>query len=74
MIFISYLVYILMNLIVPYKLSIIFALVIAVITYFIMLIQLKIFSEEEIKELPKGEKIYKLLNKTKFYKSNKQNI
>lgn len=42
-------------------------ILIAVIVYFIMVVVLKILSKEDILSLPKGEKIYGILQKMKIY-------
>lgn len=42
-------------------------IIVAVLVYAIMIIILKILSKEDILSLPKGEKIYKFLNKIKLY-------
>jgi len=49
------------------SLATIIAIVIAIIIYAIMVVVLKILSKEDILSLPKGEKIYKILNKLKIY-------
>ena len=65
---ISYGIYYLLDFIIPHKIAIMIGLVIAVIAYVVAVLALKIFSEEEIKDLPKGDKIHKLLTKFKIYK------
>lgn len=64
---VSYATYYLLNMALPSRIATIIALTVAVITYFIAVIILKIFSEEEIKDLPKGENIHKMLVKLKIY-------
>ncbi|MBR3002222.1 MAG: hypothetical protein IKF38_01430 [Clostridia bacterium] len=49
------------------KLATIIAIVIAVIFYLLAVVALKIFSKKEILSLPMGEKICKVLEKTKIY-------
>lgn len=49
------------------KIITIFSLIIAIISYLIMIILLKIFSEEEIFMLPYGKKFYKILKKLGLY-------
>ena len=64
---VSYATYYLLNMALPSRIATIIALTVAVITYFIAVMILKIFSEEEIKDLPKGENIHKMLVKLKIY-------
>ena len=64
---ISYIIYILCVPIVGIRIATVFAIVVAVITYAISIITLKIFSKEDILMLPKGEKIYSVLRKIKIY-------
>lgn len=45
-----------------------FAIIIAVIAYVILIVILKILNDDEIKMLPAGNKLYKLLKKTHIYK------
>lgn len=45
----------------------IIGIIVAVIFYFILIILFKILSKEDIYSLPKGEKIYKFLQKIKIY-------
>lgn len=54
--------------IISYKLCIIVSLIVAVITYLLLILILKIFSEEEIKMLPFGDVIYSVLRKLRIYK------
>ena len=65
---ISYGIYYLLDFVIPHKIAIIAGLLIAVIAYVVAVIALKVFSEEEIKDLPKGDKIHKALVKLKVYK------
>lgn len=65
---ISYGIYYLLDFIIPHKIAIMIGLVTAVIAYVVAVLALKIFSEEEIMDLPKGNKIHKLLTKFKIYK------
>ena len=65
----SYLIYILMiNSIIPMKIATLVAIIIAVIIYLVMVVILKIFDEDEIKMLPYGTKIYKILGKFGVYR------
>ena len=50
------------------KIATLIGLAVAVITYFISIIVLRIFSAEEIKDMPRGEKIYNTLVKFKMYR------
>ncbi len=50
------------------KMCIILALSISVVVYMILILIFNIFSKEEIKMMPKGEKIYKILKFLKIYK------
>ncbi len=65
---ISYGIYYLLDFILPHKIAIMVGLVSAIIAYVVAVLALKIFSEEEIKDLPKGDKIHKVLVKLKIYK------
>jgi hypothetical protein len=49
------------------KIATILAIIIAVIIYVVMVIILKIFDEDEIKMLPYGTKIHKILKKLGIY-------
>lgn len=65
---ISYVCYMLaMSLSLPEAISTIIGIGIAVIVYVIMVVILKILSKEDILSLPKGEKIYNILQKIKIY-------
>lgn len=63
----SYFVYFKLNGIIVERMATIIAIGVAAIVYILSIISLKIFSKEEILTLPKGEKIYKILEKTKIY-------
>lgn len=63
----SYYTYILLNGIIPQNLATIIAMIVAVIIYGISIIALKIFTKEEILEIPGGAKILKILEKVKIY-------
>ena len=65
---VSYGVYHLLQMLISSKIATLIGLGIAVIVYFIAIIALRIFSTEEIKDMPKGEKIYSTLVKLKMYK------
>ena len=64
----SYGAYYLLKMIIPGKIATIMGLAIAVASYFVAIIALRIFSADEIKDLPKGDKIYSALVKLKIYK------
>lgn len=63
----SYFVYNLLTKMVAGRLATIIAIIVAVIIYVFTIAALRIFSKEEILNLPKGEKIYKFLVKIKLY-------
>jgi stage V sporulation protein B len=64
----SYGSYIAFKMILPGRIATILALLLAVVIYAIAVIALNILSEDEIKELPKGDKIYRALVKVGVYK------
>lgn len=64
----SYGMYYILKMAISPKLATIIALLIAVIVYLVAVIALRIFSEEEIKDMPCGNKIYNALVKIKMYK------
>ena len=49
------------------KLATIIAIAIAVIIYALAIVALKVFSKEELKMMPAGDKICKVLEKLKIY-------
>jgi hypothetical protein len=53
--------------IIAQKLATIISIIIAVIIYALTIIALKVFSKEEIKMIPAGEQICKVLEKLKVY-------
>ena len=63
----SYAIYIALGGILSLKLATIIAILIAAIIYTLAIIVLKVFTEEEIKMLPYGIKIYKILEKIGIY-------
>ena len=65
---VSYATYYLLGMIISPKIATLIGLAVAVITYFISIIVLRIFSAEEIKDMPRGEKIYNTLVKFKMYR------
>lgn len=64
---VSYIIYIVLANLIPWKLATIIALISAVVIYALAVAVLRILSVEEIKRLPKGNMIYKLLVKMKLY-------
>lgn len=64
----SYFIYSMLNSgIIIERLATIIAILVAVIVYIIMILILKIFTKEEFKMLPAGDKIVKILEKIKIY-------
>lgn len=63
----SYTTYLLLNGIFTENMATIIAIVVAIIIYLLSVVALKIYSKEDIQMLPKGEKIYKILEKLKIY-------
>lgn len=63
----SYFIYLTLSGIIMQKLATILAIVVAVVIYALAIIVLKIFSKEEILQLPGGNKMYKVLEKLKIY-------
>ena len=53
---------------IPSKLAVVGAIALAGITYVVLLFLVRGISGDEIKLLPKGEKIYRILRKFKFVK------
>ena len=63
----SYFIYLVLSGIITTKLATILAIGVAVIVYGLAIVVLRIFTKEEIKTMPKGEKIYTILEKLKIY-------
>ena len=63
----SYSLFLLLTGIIPGHMATIISIIVAVITYLLSVAVLKIYNKEDIQMLPKGEKIYKLLEKIKIY-------
>lgn len=63
----SYFSYLTLSGIIAGKLATIISIIIAVIIYALAIIALKVFSKEEIKMMPGGSKICKVLEKLKVY-------
>lgn len=63
----SYFIYLTLSGIIIQKLATIIAMVVAIVIYALAIIVLKIFSKEEILQLPGGEKLHKVLVKLKIY-------
>lgn len=64
----SYGAYLLLNMIIPSAIATIIAIILAVVIFAVAVIALNILSEDEIKDMPKGDKIYKALVKIGVYK------
>ena len=64
---VSYFIYFVLSGIIVERLATIIAITLAIIIYVICIAILKIFTKEEIKMLPSGEKILKILEKLKIY-------
>ncbi len=63
----SYTMFLILNSIIPGNGATIIAMLFAVIIYVLSVVVLKIYNKEDIYMLPKGDKIYKLLEKIKLY-------
>ncbi len=63
----SYTLYLLLDRIISGRLATIIAMLFAVIIYLSAVVALKIYNKEDIYMLPKGEKIYRILEKLKIY-------
>lgn len=63
----SYTMFLIVNSIIPGNGATIIAMLFAVIIYVLSVVVLKIYNKEDIYMLPKGEKIYKFLEKIKIY-------
>ena len=63
----SYTLYLLMDRIISGGLATIIAMLFAIVIYLAAVVALKIYNKEDIYMLPKGDKIYKFLEKTKIY-------
>ena len=63
----SYFVYLSLKGIIIERLATIIAIIIAVVIYVLAVIVLKIFTKEELKMMPAGDKITKFLEKLKIY-------
>lgn len=63
----SYFSYLMLSGIIAGKLATIIAIIIAVIIYILAIVALKVFSKEEIKMMPAGQQICKVLEKLKIY-------
>lgn len=66
----SYVLYVLLSAIIPWKIAAIIAIIFAVIVYAFSVFKLRILSKEEIYRLPKGQLIYKVLVKMKLYEDD----
>lgn len=63
----SYFTYSVLTGIIAKKLATLIAIIVAMIIYALAIVALRVFSKEEILQLPSGNKIYKLLEKMKIY-------
>ena len=63
----SYTIFLILNSIIPGNRATIISIIFAIIIYLLSVIVLKIYNKEDIYMLPKGEKIYKFLEKIKIY-------
>jgi stage V sporulation protein B len=63
----SYTMFFILNRIIPGNKATIIAIIFAVIIYLLAVATLKIYSKEDIYMLPKGQKIYRILEKMKIY-------
>lgn len=63
----SYTVYLILSGIVSWNLATIISILFAVIIYLAALLALKVYNKEDIYMLPKGERIYRILEKLKIY-------
>ena len=63
----SYFIYSVLSGIIIERLATIIAILVAVIIYILMVLILKIFTKEEFKMMPAGDKIIKILEKIKIY-------
>ena len=63
----SYFTYLALKGIIIERLATIIAIVVAIIIYILMILILKIFTKEESKMMPAGDKIVKILEKIKIY-------
>ena len=63
----SYTIFLALNRIISGNMATIISILLAVIVYTLAVLALKIYNKEDIYMLPKGEKIYKILEKMKIY-------
>ena len=63
----SYTIFLALNRIISGNMATIISILLAVIVYTLVVLALKIYNKEDIYMLPKGEKIYKILEKMKIY-------
>jgi putative stage V sporulation protein B len=63
----SYFTYSVLIGIIAKKLATLIAIIVAVIIYVLAIVALRVFSKEEILQLPSGNKIYGILEKMKIY-------
>ena len=63
----SYFIYLSLNGIIIERLATIIAIIVAAVIYILTVIILKVFTKEELKMMPAGDKIIKILEKSKLY-------
>ena len=63
----SYFTYLVLNGIIIERMATIIAIMVAVIIYALAIVVLKVFTKEEFKMMPAGDKIVKILEKIKIY-------
>lgn len=63
----SYFIYSVLTGIIAEKLATILAIVVAIIVYVLAVLVLKIFTKKELKQIPYGEKLCRVLEKMKIY-------
>ena len=63
----SYFTYLVLKGIIIERLSTIIAIIVAVVVYALAIVVLKIFTKDEFKMMPAGDKIVKFLEKLKIY-------
>lgn len=63
----SYFIYLVLSGIIAQKLATIIAILVAIVIYGLSVLVLKIFSKDDLLEIPMGNKIYSVLRKFKIY-------
>lgn len=59
---------------IPSRLSIIFSIIVAIISYLFFILRTRAISESELSMLPRAQKMIKILRKLKFLSKNSENI